>query len=558
MFEHEGSSTENIAGQDDVWQGQESGIVGGSGTQFGPANQDKYYDNGSWAMTFAGASSAAEAFSDPLPAKRKRRPSQPAFLSPLGNDDYLPSLLTILHAIPAGRYALGLDGEVVGPYRFDPEWWRGDTGGITRVISLDNDEEPIDHGREFLEETQKLMAFLDLTTRSYGSAGTLSQNKVLESQSFGGQAKTYCDRFLLAWETHAMRALPNLLTPMCLFKSQAVSASPGMRPQVNPFCTLVVTLSNGGNGKPSTLYDELDESIWSGDLDGKSENDQAISQHAPILCVRVDQPDSQATGLNFQVPMAWYADRYLHENAADAKQMRCHTTLQRLALQQIEEVKQQATTFTTEAGKKMDVREMLKIAKAAHEPLPPLILDDDEEGEIDIAPAAKKYDLQVPAPQPDIVEKLEAITKNVERKLERLDQQKEKIKAAIQHGRSLLKEPTEDPNQPQPTVRYNLCGFATDARTTYILKRAKEQLIDMTENEPEKDQWWKLHYPSGDDPKIEKEKIPEDDVLNLASLSSRDVLLVYAIDGALEEAEITWPEPLRVSIVSEVNYYCIC
>lgn len=543
------TGTEMGLGHDDTW-GQESGIIG-SGTQFGPANQEKYYDNSSWAMTWTGGSSAAEAYSDPIPMKRRRKPSQPAFLKPLGSGDYLPSLITILHAISLGHYALGLDGESISDYDYHPDWWHGDTSGITRVVSIDPSDEPADHGKEFLAETQKLMAFLDATTRSYGSAATLVESKVLEDSAIGGISKTYCDRFLLAWEAHAARLLPNLMPEMCIFKSQAVyRMTPRAVPSLSPFCTIVLTLTNRGNGQPSNLYDELDDTIWSGDLEGKSEVEQSIMHPAPILCIRVEQPDTFAADLNFEVPLTWYADRYLHENEQQAKRMRQDTAQQRISLQQIDEMKEQTTNFTSGAGKTMNIAELLQTAQVAYGPPPPLLIDDEGEPEIAMDTASKKYDLAVLETRPDAIGKLEIISKNIERKLVRLEQEKEKIKAAIERGRSLLKERTDDQQQRQPTERYNLCGFATDACTTYILKRAKEQLVEMGDAEAEQDQWWKLHYPSGDDPRIEKEKVNEADIPSLARFGTRDVLLVYAVDKALSDVDTSWPSALQVSRLS--------
>ena len=107
----------------------------------------------------------------------------------------------------------------------------------------------------------------------------------------------------------------------------------------------------------------------------------------------------------------------------------------------------------------------------------------------------------------------------------------------------LFKQPDEYATR-NPVMRYRLCGMATDSRTTFVLRRAKETLVNMDEGEPEKDQWWKLHY--SNDPEITKTRVEEDAVAK-AGEESRDVLLVYGSDAAIaDRGGSSLPDPLEV------------
>ncbi|KAF2095002.1 hypothetical protein NA57DRAFT_59759 [Rhizodiscina lignyota] len=532
-----------------MYQSQEMGVVGGTGTQFGPATRD-YYDNKSWAMTLANPS-AVEVIPDPGALQRKREDHEPCFMKPLTNGDYLPSLVTILHSIPMSREALTFSSNTLASYGSDEDWWRG-TAIRPRIIVHADEAEPVDHGEEVIRETQRLMAFLEASARSYGSVEVLSQLKALDANSQAESAKTLCDRFLVAWETSAARLEPALFANGYLFRSTAaefVSAG-DFREEQNFWC-LNLVLENSGKGARITLYDLLDTAIWGNDPDGTKAEEQSIIQASPVLVMRVNQPDAAANGLNMEVPLTWYVDRYMHEHSLATKVMRRNKAKCYLEIQRLEGKQEQLKTFVSPTtGKTFNVKEMLAVSKSAFEPRRKTNVDGEskEDGIVEeteeMDTESPRYTIPELPPKPDVVAQLQAISDNIDRKLERLEQEKAKATVELERFSALFKEPSEYESQ-NPNARYNLCGLATDSRTTFVLRRAKEQLVTMEEGEPDQNQWWKLHYTN--DPEITKTKVEEKDVIKAAE-AGREVLLVYASGGAITDRDFVLPEALKAFV----------
>lgn len=534
---------------ENIWTAQESGVVDSAGAQFGPATRE-YYDTSQWAMTVSNPS-AVEFIPDPAPWQRRRNPGEPCFIKPLPNGDYLPALITILHAIPLARRALIFAENTLDNYGFDIGWWQGTPIRMDEIVNLDDDEAP-DYGEEIMRETQRIMAFLEYSDRSYGSAEALSRLKGFEYgvSNLDQRAKTLYDKFLVRWEDAAMRLHPEFWMENSLFRFTASEKADDRMPREDRFWCLEIPLINSGLGKTQTLYDALDEMIWTIDPNGTSNEEQSISGVSPILVIRAHQPDSSATGLNMQVPASWYVDRYLTQNSLATKIMRRNVAKCHLELQSLDEKKRQLTTFVhTKTGKTMDVRMMLDVAKSAFEPTPKVKLNEEEEDEDEADASSRRssnaFELPDLLPKPDVVAQLQSISDNISRKLERLEQEKAKAEQQLEEYAALFKGPSEYQSQ-NPSHRYDLCGVAIDSRTTFVLHRAKQTLISTSEEPAPQDQWWKLNYTN--DPTITKERITEDEVLNFASGSSREVMLVYASETAVQDRDFTVPESLKASL----------
>lgn len=539
---------------ENIWTAQESGIVDSAGTQFGPATRE-YYDTSQWAMTVANPSTV-EFIPDPVPSQRRRNNGEPCFIKPLANGDYLPALITILHAIPLACRALLLPENALTNYGYDAGWWQGAPIRLEEIVNLDEDEMP-DYGEEIIRETQRLMAFLECSERSYGSAEALSSMKGFEYgvSSLDHRAKTLYDKFLVRWEDAATRLVPEVWTQGSLFRFTASEKADDRIPREDRFWCLEIPLITSGVGRTQTLYDALDEMIWTIDPNGTSNEEQSISGVSPILVIRALQPDSTATGLNMQVPASWFVDRYLTENSLATKVMRRNLAKCHLELQSLDDKKRRLTTFVhTKTGKTMDVQTMLEVAKSAFEPAPKVELNDEEEGEEDVESSSRRssnaFDLPELLPKPDVVAQLQSISDNIKRKLERLEQEKLKAQQQLEEYAALFKGPSEYQTQ-NPTHRYDLCGVAIDPRTTFVLHRAKQTLISMSEEPTPQNQWWKFNYTN--DPIITKEKVTEDEVLNFASCSGREVMLVYASKEAVQDRDFSIPDSLKVSICNPLT-----
>jgi len=155
---------------------QQSGITSGytPGANFQPAQQ-AYYSEQNWALTTVGPDAkTVEIVLDPPPSGRRREKNEPAFIRHGPNMCGLGGLLTILHSIPEAREELLQRHHVLNDYGHNDQWWRGQVIQLPKIVNIE-DEGPIEDAHlEVITETQRLMAFLDHTERSYGSCESLA------------------------------------------------------------------------------------------------------------------------------------------------------------------------------------------------------------------------------------------------------------------------------------------------------------------------------------------------------------------------------------------------
>ncbi len=275
---------------DQTSTGQVNGVTGPSNTYFGPAGQD-HYDTGKWAMTVSGPA-AHEIILNPEPQNRKRRGGAPAFLKPSVSGEYLPSLITILHAIPLAREVLLMREHTLPEYGHDAEWWDGTAINAPRVINLADGP----HDREsedVIYETQRLMAFLDLTERAYGSADVLAGLRTVEDQNQDQSTSN----FLRGWQQAAMVAAPdNELTH--LFESTGMKVTPGASeiPQRVPFHSLDVEVDLELADKGGTLYDAIDEVLWPGVYDDEDTEETYLDTIGEVVTFRITRQDPSGKG----------------------------------------------------------------------------------------------------------------------------------------------------------------------------------------------------------------------------------------------------------------------
>jgi hypothetical protein len=151
---------------------QESGVTNTNQVHFGPATRTEY-ETANWAMVPMGKSAVREILNDPEPAERKRdiTSGTPAFLKPSTENNRLGALITIYSQIPLIREIfLPRAGQDTAPnYGSDKEWWTGKAIDIPQVFGED-----VTPPSEVAMELQRLMAFLEKTERSYGSAEALA------------------------------------------------------------------------------------------------------------------------------------------------------------------------------------------------------------------------------------------------------------------------------------------------------------------------------------------------------------------------------------------------
>src|SRR3569833_754378 len=148
---------------------------------FGPATKDAY-DPNQWAMVTTSKQSP-----EPGPSGRKRGEGQPAFLRCrwFGWVVFrLGGILTILHAIPSARNVLvELGSTPPAGYGSSSERWKGNP--IIRPAAPSDVQWGATAEADFAEELHRLMAFLDSTDRSYGTADGLL---LTQAWKYGGSS----------------------------------------------------------------------------------------------------------------------------------------------------------------------------------------------------------------------------------------------------------------------------------------------------------------------------------------------------------------------------------
>lgn len=239
---------------------------------------------------------------------RERRPSEPAFLKPFVDGDFLPALLVILHDIPSCRNALLSPGQLQDDYGYNESWWSGDPiqppATMYRQDEVESGEPLSPAVPPLLSETQRLMAFLEITDRAYGSADALAQVPGVEMPSKNHSGPLTClERFMDSWD----RINPQ--NPMFSFSVTNVTEEG----DTTPLCHF--RIRDGSNSIPlpqtaSTFPDLLDKTLWE-----KSDHEQYDFAHLleklpDILVVDMCQHSGQA----IEIPTTLNLGRFMLSN----------------------------------------------------------------------------------------------------------------------------------------------------------------------------------------------------------------------------------------------------
>lgn len=292
---------------------QETGVTT-KGSNLGAAVRD-HYDEEDWGMTLFNESSK-EIIISPDPEDRKRVDDEPAFLRPSPDHQYLGGLLTILHSIPLAREVLLFRNRLLSNYGRDPQWWNGQPISLPKVVAMQDVQEGDTDWDDILHETQRLMAFLDSTNRSFGSSDALASLKSMSTFYPEGSVS----KFLETWQESAVRADPgNQLTS--IFSSNAYKRPLSVHdtPIHKEFFSLdpFVEPENG-----QTLYDVLDSTMWA-DRPGDELDDVWLENVADVLTIRLEGSESRSADV--KIPAVFYPDRYLascREHARDFRSER--------------------------------------------------------------------------------------------------------------------------------------------------------------------------------------------------------------------------------------------
>jgi hypothetical protein len=480
--------------------GQENGIVG-RGQQFGPAHRGDYEPK-QWAMTLS-RTRAQEVPDNPPPALRRRHPEEPAFLRP-SRSGYLHSLLTIYHSIPLARAALLLPSVQNVSYGHDSEWWSGTRIVAPRVVSYDDRMVHHSDADDFVFETQRLMAFLDGTTRSYGSADALVDLDCYRNSNTSSELVKFFD----TWINAALGLAPD--EPLTqVFCSQALRNPMNPREQITRrefHC-----IEPNYRDELETLYDVLDLAIWA-DTPNQPLDDVWIEHVAPVftLCLRDSptSPPSQHDGVNVKIPAVWYPDRYLESCKQQSQEMRARMVE---LSHDIDGLVRLYRRYATHLGRgTLDVRQtLLEAARATELAVRDQPLTNGLHEGSDVLPSGTP--LVSSAEGDRCAQELRGLVERIDQKMRSLEEQKERTHEVYRRVAQQFTQPSSDPNEP-PTHRYTLRGVSTKPQITYVLRPVVEDLMDTSDgNSGEAQdefggnctggtawQWWRISFSAGE------------------------------------------------------------
>lgn len=338
---------------------QETGVTDATYPYFGPANRE-HYDTKNWTMTLSG-SHAREILLNPDPIDRKRERNAPAFVKPSPGTDYLPALITILHAIPAAREALLMRKYTELDYGHDKEWWDGAIIKAPKVVdvtdsSVDTDWDAI------LFEPQRLMAFLDQTERAYGSIAGLANMDPIRQANHDALLST----FLESWYAAAMQAEPGWRVAD-VFKSIGTKNVPDRLQEAfcQTFFCLEVRVSKELADTGQTLYEAVDDVLWA-EWEETQREEVYLEEIGDVFAIQVTRADEAASGLGIKVPGTWYLDRYLEASKHAAREMLVRKAAFRKELTRLAGIKARMTEYkkSTARGETTEASKLMEIASA--------------------------------------------------------------------------------------------------------------------------------------------------------------------------------------------------
>ncbi|TID19443.1 ubiquitin interaction motif protein [Venturia nashicola] len=579
--------------------GQETGVTGAEGQFIGLLSQNNdHYDPTTWALV--PVTSAAEIFLDPTPDERGREDEgEPVVMRPV-RDEPLASVITILGHIPLARAILCGDSTTVN-YGSSPEWWKG---AKIELASISHSEEPHNQSAyDLKEETERLMAFISGSARSYGSIVPLSQLAALRNAkaSDGVNIRTNAQRFLTAWTEMAMQLnLSNAVHSADLFQTVALHRREGKEEDERPsFYTIELKLEKNPNSKSRTIYDGVDDTLWGEDVDGTTKDNYCLHKFPHVLFMRVQNLDTSRPGLDMDVPRAWHVDRYLEKNMDAAKTMRRERSGHKETLQLLKERRAKLERFTfsiKEKGRERDNTDednrpndhtftssnLLQSTIDYLDPFRASAVKKAKESETSkknekfgenakmekeneqligsgaVAPETKQAAPTEPthsglAQNKQLAEQLAKISARVGAKISELEKQREQVQIEMA---DMSKEFT---GVGDPTNRYNLRGVSIGPKHTeqYVLvdpsvastaQQQEDEAIDVEVLS----QWWRIQFNSE---KPLKEKTDIESVLKAASETSGDVLLVYATDTACERRELNLSVGLKTFVRMDNEHF---
>ncbi|KAK8012738.1 ubiquitin interaction domain-containing protein [Apiospora marii] len=317
---------------------------------FGPANRPDYQQD-QWALVPTKTDSNS-ATADPPPSARQRIQGAPAFLRSL-NDHRLGAIISIYHSIPLARNVLlsYAAGSAVKDYGSHMDWWKGQPIMGPARDGEEADASPDGVFPSFVDELQRLLAFLDTTDRSYGSADVIAKTYDIDP-THGGWAPPDLDHNFFDALKKVGEGIPNCRYDQLetLGKGQPIfpkdklgekadgsfneesDEKPDEDLSDDEDTARFISLDVGSNDinfqwqEVDTLYDALDRLFWHHALgpqpwDPEDSKTATLVEPSAVLTIRFNGEGLQRT---CDIPAVLYVDRYVEERKNLAIELQVH------------------------------------------------------------------------------------------------------------------------------------------------------------------------------------------------------------------------------------------
>ncbi|KAI1327969.1 hypothetical protein F5Y16DRAFT_370255 [Xylariaceae sp. FL0255] len=573
---------------------QEIGLIDNeSGNKyFGPANRPEYQSD-QWALIQTTVMSDAKG-ADPPPSGRKRDVDAPVFLRQ-NEDTCVGALLTVYTKIPLVRNILLQTGSPVRNYGQNSEWWRGKPILPKAILDRLAAGEQLwnnDARADFVEELHRLVAFLELSDRSYGNADMLVETRAVETSLHSWDTG---QRFLQALSNAAedvgIEAMSTTGQIMSVIQDplEKLEDDSDLEDDKTSFMILDLDLGEETYGWVETIYDAIDHLMWSSALsldftfpeDAKT---ATLLKPAEVLTIRFGNGGLVKP---CDVPEIFYADRYMAERSSlamhfqtqirtlktalsklntDMKAMEmcdrrggcakledldpdhavhdCSKKFIDFAIKQIERCKRDALWRTYQKGGDTYSAEDLRRLHTWQSDR--AILNAEENDDVQalqrIIGAHQEIMKEVDEAMKDMTEEKEEHLNVLEQIRKRLTcQESEADNKCVHFGTD-----TYRPEYWDPKHKYYLRGVVINKDLAYVCVHHPTETTDI-----KFDQWWKIGYARDERIPVIAQKVTASDATLAAGTEGKNPIMVYATEGALKEQPLALSDTLRMFVKTD-------
>jgi hypothetical protein len=240
--------------------------------------------------------------------------------------------------------------DVIANYGHDKHWWTGKA--IELPVMEDAEEEDYeDYDLEFTQELQRLMAFLDMTDRSYGSSEALANMRAVKKWQRRGLGLDLESAVFQAWR----KAFGDQAVVKKVF-SKGVSSDVDDEKETKEFAILDLALPSKISGQ-ETLYDIADAVLWPYPEPLELSSSAYLSHIGDAIAFRLEGDESSK---GVEVPAVWYPDRYLKSGREAALEMRVQKCVIEERIGTITALEESLTNFPMRGGKVVKVHDLFK------------------------------------------------------------------------------------------------------------------------------------------------------------------------------------------------------